>query len=241
MRLIVLTTETPHHAYFVRELARRFPVTGVFLESLAVQAPYPTSHPFELERDAYEKEIWFGGDEPDIRNFAACQSFPDLNSPPAISAMMKSQADLGIVFGTGLLRSEAMKIYPLLLNLHGGDPELYRGLDTHLWAIWHRDFSSLITCLHHIAPKLDTGDIVGKSRINLKPGMKLHQLRAANTEKCLDLASQAASTCQSGSRITAISQQAEGRYYSFMPAALKTVCCEVFERYCIGLTGSDYP
>ena len=47
-----------------------------------------------------------------------------------------------------------------IFNLHGGDPEKYRGLDSHYWSIYHNDFKSLITTLHKVRPILDTGEIV---------------------------------------------------------------------------------
>jgi hypothetical protein len=238
MRLIILTTQTLHHAYFVRKLANRFPLSAVFIESDVLPPPYETAHSFELERDNYEKETWFGGEEPCIDKIAECRNFPSLDSSAAVSAMKDMRADLGIVFGTRRLRGEAMKVCPTLLNLHGGDPELYRGLDTHLWAIWHRDFSSLVTCLHHIAPRLDTGNIVSKAPVRLRQGMKLSQLRAANTETCLELTCRAAAAYEADGAVDSIPQRVEGRYYSFMPVALKTVCLDVFERYCRGLTES---
>ena len=37
--------------------------------------------------------------------------------------------------------------------------EKYRGLDSHLGALWHRDYSELKTCLHQLSDTLDDGDI----------------------------------------------------------------------------------
>ena len=68
-----------------------------------------------------------------------------------------------------------------------GDPRQYRGLDTHLWAIYHGDFGGLVTCLHHVDLQLDTGDIVDCRPVPIARDMELHELRAANTRVCVEL------------------------------------------------------
>jgi methionyl-tRNA formyltransferase len=96
--------------------------------------------------------------------------------------------DVIIVFGTGKINSSLIQIPRLgCLNLHGGDPERYRGLDTHLWAIYHQEFDQLITTLHYIDETLDTGDVVFKATLPISRGLQLHQLRAVNTQVCVKL------------------------------------------------------
>ena len=73
-----------------------------------------------------------------------------------------------------------------IFNLHGGDPQRYRGLDTHLWAIYHKDFGGLVTTLH-ILPKLDDGDIVSMGTLPVSKDMPLYALRKVNTEVCVNL------------------------------------------------------
>ena len=48
------------------------------------------------------------------------------------------------------------------INLHGGDPEKYRGLDSHLWSIYHEDWASLVSTLHVVSKDLDAGDSIEK-------------------------------------------------------------------------------
>jgi len=88
------------------------------------------------------------------------------------------------VFGTGVLRAEVLEVQPRkTLNLHGGDPEEYRGLDTHLWAIYEEKFSALVTTLHRVDKGIDTGEIVERTALRLKKSMELFQLRAWLSEK----------------------------------------------------------
>ncbi len=232
MRLIVLTTETPHHAYFVREVARRHVLERVLIETGGVSAPYETRHAFEDTRDAREQAHWFDGHEASISDFAESETFTSLNGADAVARLRGLSADAIIVFGTRRLNPEVIATCPDgMINLHGGDPEHYRGLDTHLWAVWHGDFAGLITTLHRVNPELDDGDIVGRQSITLEPGMTLADLRRANTEVCLALSLAALRDFATDGRFDSQPQGGRGRYYSFMPAALKDVCCNRFARH----------
>jgi methionyl-tRNA formyltransferase len=130
-------------------------------------------------------------------------------------------ADLVVSFGTGLIGAELIAAVPRLLNLHGGNPEEYRGLDTHLWAIYHRDFANLVTVLHEVDADLDTGALVGQAAVEAE---QLHELRARNTERCVELTVGAAASLAALGSLPSRPQVRRGRYYSFMPAVLKDVC-----------------
>ena len=226
MRIDVLTTETPHHAYFVRRLAEAGVLGQVWLERASAQAPFPTAHPFEAERDAYERAVLLEGDDAPIDGRAV----ESVNDPEVARTL---SGDLAVAFGTGLIRPPLIAaVAPgRLVNLHGGNPEEYRGLDTHLWAVYHRDFANLVTTLHHVDPGLDTGAIVAQAQIALAPGAGLHELRARNTELCLALVLSAARTLETVGELLSRAQVRRGRYYSFMPAVLKEVCVARFAEH----------
>ncbi|WP_300302016.1 formyltransferase family protein [Ferrovibrio sp.] len=232
MRICLLTTETPHHAYFAQTLVADGHDVLTLAEHKRVSPPYETAHHFETERDIFECEAWFNGRQVQLADVADTRSFEDINAPESIKLLASHSPDICITFGTGRLRSEIIAAGgDHLLNLHGGDPEQYRGLDTHLWAIWHRDFYALSTCLHRVATGLDTGDILACLPIDIRPDAALHQLRKANTETCVTLARLAIHQLESTGHLLTRPQRQSGRYYSFMPAALKSVCIEHFARY----------
>lgn len=105
-----------------------------------------------------------------------------------LSALVGMKPDAILVYGTGKLGQQVIDVCPDgILNLHGGDPELYRGLDTHLWVIRARDFGALCVCLHRVTAGLDAGEIIGVENIPLKRGMGLHELRRYNAETCVRL------------------------------------------------------
>lgn len=232
MRLVVLTTETPHHVRFVQEIGRAFSISTVLVETSSLAAPFPTRHPFEDQRDAHERALWFGQRDLRLADVSECECFPSINDAEAVARLRQLAPDVVITFGTGRLKPAVIEVAPAgIINLHGGDPEHYRGLDTHLWAVWHGDFGGLVTALHRLNAELDDGDILERAAVPLRPGMKLHELRAANTETCIELTRRALERRAAQGSFQAAPQLRRGRYYSFMPAVLKDLCVGRFERY----------
>ena len=236
VRVAVLTTDTPHHAYFVWQLAEQDLLAGVILETRGHDPGFPTHHPFEDDRDAYEREVLLAGMPAAIDGFADTHVSDSVNDASARAAREAAAADVVVSFGTGLIGRDLIAALPgRLLNLHGGDPEEYRGLDTHLWAIYHRDFGSLVTTLHEVAPEFDTGALAGQAAVAVERGSELHQLRAANTRACVDLTIAAARAKEAIGHVPTRPQRRRGRYYSAMPSVLKDVCVGRFAKYAAGL------
>ena len=232
MKIAVLTTETPHHIYFVRELQQVFGDVIVFCETQNVMATFETYHSFEGVRDEFEWNKWFNGQKMKISSHAKTYYFTNMNEKAATKTLEKENVDLVLVFGTGLLKDNLIRVCPInIFNLHGGDPEHYRGLDSHLWAIYHRDFSGLVTTLHRVDATLDSGDIVLQGQIPLTQDMGLHELRALNTQLCVELAVTLIDMYSRNGKIVSCRQRQAGRYYSFMPSALKYICCKNFENF----------
>ncbi len=162
---------------------------------------------------------------------APWHEFENLNVENSVLQLQKYAPDVLLVFGTGKLQPDVIKIAPTAcLNLHGGNPEFYRGLDSHLWAIYQEDFVNLMSTLHHVDEKIDSGNIVFQSPIPLTPRYPLYQLRSRNTQVCLEMTLRALKMLSTGEPLPAHKQQYRGKYYSFMPSTLKEECVQKFER-----------
>ncbi len=232
MRLVVLTTDTPHHAHFVEQVAARYPVNLVLEETTGVVPPFDTIHPFEGRRDAHEREVWFGGRDARIADFADVSRHENLNNPEVAAELRTLRPDAVVVFGTRRLKPSVIEVCgEKTINLHGGDPEYYRGLDTHLWAVYHGDFENLSTTLHTVNNELDDGRIIASLPVPLHCGMELHEFRLANTEICIRLTLQALEHFERRGRFVCRPQRTKGRYYSFMPSVLKEICVCKFKQY----------
>lgn len=232
MTVVLLTTDTSHHLYYAWKLSDRFPLKAIFLETRQIEAPFATQHAFEKQRDAYEREVLLAGCPGPFAAFTETREFASMNDPSAVTAIRSCSPDVVLVFGTGRLRELVMEAARLAcLNLHGGNPEHYRGLDSHLWTIYHDDFDNLVTTLHHVDSGLDTGAIVFQTRLPIRRGLGLHELRAVNTRACVDLSRLALECLERDEELPSRPQLQRGRYYSFMPAVLKEECARRWERY----------
>ena len=236
MKIVLLTTDTPHHTYFAWRINEIFPLQAIFLEANGIRPRFETTHPFENLRDEYEYKVLLRGIKRSINDIISTRIFGSMNDDACISELDRLKPDIVIVFGTGKLQLPVIEVASFAcLNLHGGNPERYRGLDTRLWSIYHNDFGDLVTTLHHVDADLDTGDIVFQSKLKVEAGTRLHQLRAINTKVCVNLFFVALGAFQSIGWLPSREQISYGRYYSYMPAVLKEECIRKFNRYVTGL------
>ena len=232
MRVALLTTDTPHHTYYAWRLAAHFPLSAVVIETSHLAAPFETAHPFERARDEYERAVLLKGFDGVLGDIAPTIQVAAAATPEGQHVIRELAPDILLIFGAGKCPGAVINSAAIAcLNLHGGNPEWYRGLDTHLWAIYHGEFDQLVTTLHHTAPALDVGAIVLQDQIPLKQGSRLIELRSLNTQVCVDLSLAALAIVDSGRPRPARRQAQRGRYYSFMPTVLKEQCVVKFDRH----------
>lgn len=224
MKIALLTTQTPHHAYFASRLAAEGHELAIICETGAVTFPYETFHNYETRRDEFERQYWFSGEDVSLSFFGTCLNVENINCKKANDFLAGFGADLSLCFGTRRVRLNILSELRLsIFNFHGADPEIYRGLDSHLWALWHKDYSELKTCLHHLNDSLDAGDIFNVLAIDLSKVKKIETLRILNTENCVQLALQLISKLSHGKELVLTKQNRQGKYYSAMPSVIKDI------------------
>jgi hypothetical protein len=126
MRVIVLTTETPHHLFFVKEVSTVFNIIGIGVESKLMKAPFQTHHSFEDERDRYEVTELLQEKRVRFKDFCETKAFNDINDERCIQFVEDLKPDVIVTFGTGLIKNSLINLCPDgFINLHGGDPEYY--------------------------------------------------------------------------------------------------------------------
>lgn len=239
MRVALLTTNTIHHSYFMSEIIKQDIELHVICEevkhiknqNLVKQSFEKQNKIFESKRNKYETDKWFKSNYFEISVFPNTVFVDCVNNQESLQTIDKINPELIIVYGTGLIRGDLLKKYKnKIYNFHGGNPEKYRGLDSHYWSIYHNDYDSLVTTLHKVDSGLDTGNIINQVKIELFPGMELHQLRASATESCILLF---ISLINNFDIVKGEKQKSKGRYYSLMPEALKLIITKKFENYII--------
>lgn len=229
LKVAILTTETSHHVAFVRGIVAKYPNVKVFEEKRPISAKFDTQHEYDDLRDKYELDFWFDGKMPKLSDFAPTETYENMNAPECIESLREYEPDAIVVFGTGRLDEALYSVRPdRIVNLHGADPEQYRGLDTHLWALYHGDFDGLVTSLHRVDPEKDRGGVVMKMPIPLHKNMKFYELRRANCEICIEMVLYALDMLGRYDQFISQPQRYVGRHYSFMPAILKDRCVQKF-------------
>ena len=232
MKLILLTTDTLHHKYYIDKISRLFNFQLIIFENNQVKPPFETLHAFENEREVYETDIMFHNQVPSIETYNKIFCTDNINCDEVKDKLIEIQPDIVIVFGNSKISQNIIDTCPNgIINLHGGDPEEYRGLDTHFWAIYHNDFSNLVTTIHKLNSKLDEGDIIFKLPVKVYSNMKIFQLRMSNTDTCIELTILAISQFEENGFFISQKQSKKGRYYSYMPQVLKDIVCKKFEKY----------
>ncbi len=232
MKIAFLTTPTLHHTWYLQELKKHYHDMICISEEEGIIPKFETSHTFEDKRESYEEEYFFSNEKAKLNDICETVNVRNINQEDVISALDSFSPDVLITFGTRKIKEHIItRFSENIINLHGGDPETYRGLDSHLWAIYHSDWANLITTLHVLNSELDDGEIIQKKILDLSNVNHLSQLRAANTEACLELTIDALKSYEDLGYFKKSKQKQKGRYYSFMPSCLKEICVNKFTKH----------
>jgi len=179
-----------------------------------------------------KKRFFLKGKEIKIEDIVDVFETQTVNDKNAFDFIKEKKPDVLIDFGTRKVSPHIIDICPdSIINLHGGDPEKYRGLDSHLWAIYHNDFESLVTSLHLLNVELDDGHVILQAKLPLNKDVKFFMLRKVNTDICIELTLSALDMYKRYNRFISRPQRSKGRYYSFMPSCLKEICLKKYNYY----------
>ena len=232
MKIIILTTKTDHHLFFVNNLLKKFKNIDVVIEKKISVVDYSTNHKFLKKRKKFEKKFFFNNKKNYFKNV---NFFLNVNEKKCIQYIEKIKPDIIISFGVGFIKSFFLKKFKncKIINLHGGNLNFYRGLDSHLWSIYHNDFNNLITTLHYVNKKFDTGNEIFSKKILIKKNTKFESIRALNTINCIKLVIKFLNIIKKNNRIISKKNKSIGRYYSAIPAVLINKCVKNFESHII--------
>jgi len=231
MKLALLTTPAAIRAYYAQKICSVFPISLIIIETKPLTPSFAVRHPFEDEQEIFEKESFFKDNYLPISDFPQALLVKNINDNHAVRALKQLSPDATIIFGTGKLKSNTLSACNNAVNLHRGDPQAYRGLDSHLWQIYHNDFSPFITTIHKANDLIDDGEIILQQKMEIRKEMKISHLRKYYTEICVELSLAALEMYAQKGSFSSKPQRSVGRYYSFMPAVLKEVCVNKFTRY----------
>ena len=217
MKVLVLTTKTDHHDYFIHKISKSIEKISVIYETKINKFNFKTNHILLKKRERFEKKYF------NLKSYKKKFSnlfIQNINSKKTIDKIREYKPDIIIVFGTSILQKRIINFCKKtqLVNLHGGDPQKYRGLDSHLWCLYHKDFKSLVTTLHYVDAGIDTGDIIETLKIKKQPKKDFNELRIRNVENCINLFLNYYKKLIQKGKIIRKKQLKKGRYYSAFPS-----------------------
>ncbi len=216
LKVAILTTRTPHHVHFMRELNRQcsdFVELGLVLIETK---PFPYKKFFfrHIVRNWYNPLQWLllnpylnipykSNEQRDfeLREFF-CESglhydsddgipkveVRNVNAKYARQQLIEYGPDLILVYGTGLVSPEVFNIASITaINCHGGWLPDYRGSDTNLWAVIRSDFDKLGLAWHKVDATFDTGPIFMMERVAPRADLDYVSLRYYTTLLATDM------------------------------------------------------
>jgi methionyl-tRNA formyltransferase len=230
MKTVLLTTDTIHHRFFASRVQEMYPFSAIFVEKTGSHSP--VSHPLDRGQNHYEEETLLPSCTRSFSELAVTYEWDTVNGDGTLTALLEISPEIILIIGTGKISDAVIRSASLVcLNLHGGNPEEYRGLDTLLWAIYHKDFQNLVTTLHMVDSTLDTGDIVFQARIPVEKTTEISHIRSLNTGVCISMVLLALHSLERSGWIPSREQVRKGRYYSSIPEELKDTCIRNFQGY----------
>ena len=255
---MVLSTETPHHLYFLRELRNRcrgvisldlvimehreFPYRELGLRHLKkhwynpVQSfllnPYIQFPYRQKEQAAYELEHFFPNGNYDYDPDLRVEHVGSVNNDTAIASIKEISPDLILVYGTALVRSSVFELPTIAtINAHGGILPNYRGLDSNIWALWRGDYQNMGVSLHHMDKHFDTGPIYSMRKLSLASDISLVSLRYHTTLLATDMYVDLINAIAKERLKPQVQLANSGRYYSYFPRLLKPLLERKLARY----------
>jgi folate-dependent phosphoribosylglycinamide formyltransferase PurN len=175
--IVVITGNQLAHNYFLNQLRSNFKLTAIFIEK--------TRYPDPAFNSGKEKEVWDEFfinrtiTEEALFRFSKCnnvQSNPHnfivekgcLNENKTIQLINNFNPTLIIIFGTSLLGSKYLDLYPnKILNLHVGLSQYYRGSSCNFWPIYNLEPQLLGATIHYVTNRIDGGNILIQDSIEL--------------------------------------------------------------------------
>ena len=162
---LILTSNAPRHIYFANVMAQSFDVAGIISE--------PKNDYFEKQKEesllvmnhfhnlAVNEKKYVGRFE----SFPATPVFRvkknEINQPETLQWAIKKNADVVLLFGTGILSEDWLNLYKnRVINLHLGYSPRYRGSATLFWPFVNDELDFVGATIHLAEIKVDAGGIL---------------------------------------------------------------------------------
>ncbi len=240
MKILILSTNTKHHTYFINKIAQHNDICGIVYERKVLKKDYVTGPFYDNLADKFEDKFFEDDDTTTENTYELSKDLQkkvvevhSVNNRHLQKYIESMNPDLIITFGTGIVKPYIFNIPKWgTINIHRGDIHNYRGLDSDLWAIKNEDFDKINVTLHYVDEDLDTGDILLEGNQPLKDVEEIYQLRYYTTRLATTMMLMVLSLFKTrNKKLTGTKQKNLGKYYSAMSLDDKHLTEDIFNDY----------
>lgn len=170
--LVVLTSTSNRHKFFLNTLAQHFNILGVVVEEKRPEQTGETEGEgttlkkhFDDRRVAEKK--YFGEHEEFTVPEGAVLCVPngESNSEATFEWVKAKNPDFVILFGTSIIRDPLLSYYDgRMINIHLGLSPYYRGSGTNFWPLVNNEPECVGATIHLAILKVDAGSILAQVR-----------------------------------------------------------------------------
>ena len=221
MKIIIFSTDTKHHTYFINRISEYYDVCSVIYERKKIVKDYDTGPFWEKEEGEFE-ERFFEEVDRELKVNKKMIEVHSVNNKHLVKYIESLKPDLGISFGTGIIKPYIYNIPKYgTINIHRGAIKEYRGLDSDLWALYEEKYDKLNVAIHYIDEDLDTGDVLSESNCPINKVQELYQIKYYTTCLATMMVLNLLSKFKSEGKLKGVKQTKLGKYYSAMPVDKK--------------------
>ena len=228
MKIVIFSSNTKHHSYFINQIDKQFDVCSIIYEKKVLKKNYTTGPFFKNETDNFENKFFESGISSKVNKKKLIEVY-SVNNTSLAKYIEHMQPDIGITFGVGLVKPYIFNIPRLgTINIHRGNIHKYRGLDSDLWALYNKEYQDLGVALHCVDDRLDTGDLIDQKMIDLDQVKHIHEIRYYTTILATDMMIKVLNLIASNGKIKATQQLSYGDYYTAMSLDDKYIALKNF-------------
>jgi len=264
MKIVILTHGGVNRLLELLSASENIEIAGVFVETVTEpQRSFKQKLERSVKYDGYFATLkkfsakLFGGEtsgaeesktvrekQNELEKYANERNIPfykveNYHSEDAINLLKNADADLGILYGTNIVKETVFSIPKLgSINIHQGLAPLYRGGPTVFWELFNDEKQVGIT-VHFVAAKVDTGDIILQktvpleydfSRYNLDYESFLSDFRGELKEPAAQLLAKATNLIASGKEQRIKQDTSVGRRYRLPTKTEKDALLRVLKK-----------
>lgn len=199
-RLLFLTRQdTPAAVRLLESLARSFPTTTIDVLFERREVDFNGRIEAQLKHLRHHGPAWIPyrffvamasrlasgpeSDEAGLRDVDANEAkwslveVDDLHSEGTLQLVREGAYDLGIVYGTGILRKKLFQLPRAgMINIHQGLIPFYRGMPPAFWELYNREEKTGVS-IHRVASKLDAGVLLSQRELGISEEDTLESLQ----------------------------------------------------------------